>query len=101
MPPRSDDNAKGSSDEEASNSSSSNSDVSSQDDSSDVSDLEKFGEACTDFGALTDGVDPHTLVATILFRLCRTARHPFSSELRVTWRCSQSIAVPMSVAACI
>ena len=38
MPPRSDDNAKGSSDEEASDSSGSNSDVSSQDDSSDVSD---------------------------------------------------------------
>ena len=39
------DNAKGSSDEEASDSSGSNSDVSSQDDSSDVSDLEKFEEA--------------------------------------------------------
>ena len=61
MPPRSDDNAKGSSDEEDSDSSGSNSDVSSQDDSSDVSDLEKFDEACTDFGALTDGVDPQTL----------------------------------------
>ena len=61
MPPRSDDNAKGSSDEEASDSSGSNSDVSSQDDSSDVSDLEKFEEAYTDFGALTDGVDPQTL----------------------------------------
>ena len=34
---------------------------SSQDDSSDVSDLEKFEEAYTDFGALTDGVDPQTL----------------------------------------
>ena len=55
MPPRSDDNAKGSSDEEASDSSDSNSDVSSQDDSSDVSDLEKFDEAYTDFSALTDG----------------------------------------------
>ena len=44
MTPRSDDNAKGSSD-----------------DSSDVSDLEKFEEAYTDFGALTDGVDPQTL----------------------------------------
>ena len=61
MPPRSDDNAKGSSDEEASDSSGSNSDVSSQDDSSDVSDLEKFDEAYTDFSALTDGVDPQTL----------------------------------------
>ena len=61
MTPRSDDNAKGSSDEEASDSSGSNSDVSSQDDSSDVSDLEKFEEAYTDFGALTDGVDPQTL----------------------------------------
>ena len=61
MTPRSDDNAKGSSDEEASDSSGSNSDVSSQDDSSDVSDLEKFDEAYTDFGALTDGVDPQTL----------------------------------------
>ena len=39
-------------------SSGSNSDVSSQDDSSDVSDLEKFDEAYTDFSALTDGVDP-------------------------------------------
>ena len=55
MPPRSDDNAKGSSDEEASDSSGSNSDVSSQDDSSDVSDLEKFDEAYTDFSALTHG----------------------------------------------
>ena len=54
-------NAKGSSDEEASDSSGSNSDVSSQDDSSDVSDLEKFDEAYTDFSALTDGVDPQTL----------------------------------------
>ena len=61
MPPRSDDNAKGSSDEEASDSSGSNSDVSSQDDSSDVSDLEKFDEAYMDFSALTDGVDPQTL----------------------------------------
>ena len=58
MPPRKDDDAKGSSDEEASDSSGSNSDVSSQDDSSDVSDLEKFDEAYTDFSALTDGVDP-------------------------------------------
>ena len=41
--------------------SSANSDVSSQDDSSDVSDLEKFDEAYTDFGALTKGVDPRTL----------------------------------------
>ena len=39
----------------------SNSDVSSQDDSSDVSDLEKFDEAYTDFGALTKGVDPRAL----------------------------------------
>ena len=61
MPPRGDDNAKGSSDEEASDSSGSNSDVSSQDDSSDVSDLEKFDEAYADFSALTDGVDPQTL----------------------------------------
>ena len=61
MPPRKDDDAKGSSDEEASDSSGSNSDVSSQDDSSDVSDLEKFDEAYTDFSALTDGVDPQTL----------------------------------------
>ena len=53
MTPRSDDNAKGSSDEEDSDSSGSNSDVSSQDDSSDVSDLEKFEDAYTDFGALT------------------------------------------------
>ena len=29
--------------------------------SSDVSDLEKFDEAYTDFSALTDGVDPQTL----------------------------------------
>ena len=43
--------------EEASDSSGSNSDVSSQDDSSSVSDLEKFDEAYIDFGALTDGVD--------------------------------------------
>ena len=49
MPPTKDDNEKGSSDEEDSNSSGSNSDVSSQDDSSDVSDLEKFDEAYTDF----------------------------------------------------
>ena len=61
MTPRSDDNAKSSSDEEDSDSSGSNSDVSSQDDSSDVSDLEKFEEAYTDFGALTAGVDPRTL----------------------------------------
>ena len=47
MPPKKDDNEKGSSDEEASDSSGSNSDVSSQDDSSDVSDLEKFDEAYT------------------------------------------------------
>ena len=40
-------------------------------------------------------------VATILFRLCRTARQPFSSELRTTWLWSQSTAEPMSVAACI
>ena len=58
--PRRDDNAKGSSDEEASDSSGSNSDVSSQDDSSDVSDLEKFDEAYADFSALTDGVGPQT-----------------------------------------
>ena len=45
MTPRSDDNAKGSSDEEDSDSSGSNSDVSSQDDSLDVSDLEKFEDA--------------------------------------------------------
>ena len=61
MPPKKDDNAKGSSNEEASDSSGSNSDVSSQDDSSDVSDLEKLDEAYTDFSALTDGVDPQTL----------------------------------------
>ena len=61
MTPRSDDNAKGSSDEEDSDSSGSNSDVSSQDDSSDVSDLEKFEDAYADFGALTAGVDPRTL----------------------------------------
>ena len=61
MTPRSDNNAKSSSDEEDSDSSGSNSDVSSQDDSSDVSDLEKFEEAFTDFGALTAGVDPRTL----------------------------------------
>ena len=60
-PPRSDDNAKGSSNAEASDSSGSNSDVSSQDDSLDVSDLEKFDKAYTDFSALTDGVDPQTL----------------------------------------
>ena len=61
MPPTNDDNEKGSSDEEDSDSSGSNSDVSSQDDSSDVSDLEKFDEAYTDFSALTKGVDPRTL----------------------------------------
>ena len=61
MPPTNDENEKGSSDEEDSDSSGSNSDVSSQDDSSDVSDLEKFDEAYTDFGALTKGVDPRTL----------------------------------------
>ena len=55
--PRCDDNAQGSSDEEDSDSSGSNSDVSSQDDSLDVSDLDKF----EDFGALTAGVDPRTL----------------------------------------
>ena len=37
------------------------SDVSSQDDSSDVSDLDKFEEAYADFGALTAEVDPRTL----------------------------------------
>ena len=56
--PRSEDNAKG---KEDSDSSGSNSDVSSQDDSSNVSDLEKFEEAFADFGALTDEVDPRTL----------------------------------------
>ena len=61
MPPKKDDNEKGSSDEEDSDSSGSNSDVSSQDDSSDVSDLEKFDKAYTDFSALTNGVDPQTL----------------------------------------
>ena len=61
MPPKKDDTEKGSSDEEDSDSSGSNSDVSSQDDSSDVSDLEKFDEAYTDFSALTNGVDPQTL----------------------------------------
>ena len=61
MTPRSDNNAKSSSDEEDSDISGSNSNVSSQDDSSDVSDLEKFEEAYTDFSALTDGVDPRTL----------------------------------------
>ena len=60
-PPKSDENEKGSSEEEDSDSSGSNSDVSSQDDSSDVSDLEKFDEAYTDFGALTKNVDPRTL----------------------------------------
>ena len=59
--PKSDENEKGSSEEEDSDSSGSNSDVSSQDDSSDVSDLEKFDEAYTDFGALTQNVDPRTL----------------------------------------
>ena len=54
MPPRSDDNAKGSSDEEASDSSGSNSDVSSQDD-------EKFDEAYTDFSALILMVWTHKL----------------------------------------
>ena len=39
----------------------SNSDVSSEDDTSDVSDLDKFEEAYADFGALTAGVDPRTL----------------------------------------
>ena len=58
---KSDENEKGSSEEEDSDSSGSNSDVSSQDDSSDVSDLEKFDEAYTDFGALTKNVDPRTL----------------------------------------
>ena len=58
MPSTKDDNVKGSSDEEDSDSSGSNSDVSSQDDSSDVSVLEKFDEAYTDFSALTKGVDP-------------------------------------------
>ena len=42
-------------------SSGSNSDVSSEDDTSDVSDLDKFEEAYSDFGALTAGVDPRTL----------------------------------------
>ena len=60
-PPQSDDNEKGRSEDEDSDSSGSNSDVSSQDDSSDVSDLEKFDEAYTDFGALTQDVDPRTL----------------------------------------
>ena len=60
-PPKSDENEKGSSEEEDSDSSGSNSDVSSQDDSSDVSDLEKFDEAYTDFRALTKNVDPRTL----------------------------------------
>ena len=50
-----------SSDEEDSDSSGSNSDVSSEDDTSDVSDLDKFEEAYADFGALTAGVDPRTL----------------------------------------
>ena len=45
-------NEQGSSDEEDSDSSGSNSDVSSEDDTSDVSDLDKFEEAYTDFSAL-------------------------------------------------
>ena len=47
-----------SSDEEDSDSSGSNSDFSSDDDASDVSDLDKFEEAYTDFRDLTAGVDP-------------------------------------------
>ena len=81
MPPRSDDNAKGSSDEEASDSSGSNSDVSSQDDSSDVSDLEKSDEAYTDFSALTDGVDPRTLERDVRFRSREKASKKCSSPI--------------------
>ena len=46
---------------EDSDSSGSNSDVGSEDDTSDVSDLDKFEEAYTDFSGLTAGVDPLTL----------------------------------------
>ena len=61
MTPKKEENEQGSSDEEDSDSSGSNSDVSSEDDTSDVSDLDKFEEAYTDFSALTAGVDPLTL----------------------------------------
>ena len=60
MTPRNEENAQGSSDDEDSDSSGSNSDVSSEDDTSHVSDLDKFEEAYADLGALTAGVDPRT-----------------------------------------
>ena len=49
---------KESSEEEDSDSSGSNSDFSSDDDTSEVSDLDKFEEAYKEFRGLTDGVDP-------------------------------------------
>ena len=49
---------KESSEEEDSDSSGSNSDFSSDDDTSEVSDLDKFEEAFMEFRGLTDGVDP-------------------------------------------
>ena len=51
MTPKKEENEQSSSNEEDSDSSGSNSDVSSEDDTSDVSDLDKFEEAYSDFGA--------------------------------------------------
>ena len=82
MPPTKEDNEKGSSDEEDSDSSGSNSDVSSQDDSSDVSDLEKFDEAYTDFSALTKGVDPQTLFVTTSLPSASSCTRPFERILK-------------------
>ena len=50
-----------SSPESCSDSLDSNSDFSSEEESSDVSDLDKFEEACEEFGKLTKGVDPKVL----------------------------------------
>ena len=61
MTPKKEEDEQGSSDEEDSDSSGSNSDFSSEDDASDVSDLDQFGEAYTDFSGLTAGVDPLAL----------------------------------------
>ena len=61
MTPKKEEDEQGSSDEEDSDSSGSNSDFSSEDDASDVSDLDKFEEAYTDFSGLTAGVDPLAL----------------------------------------
>ena len=98
-PPQSDDNEKGSSEEEDSDSSGSNSDVSSQDDSSDVSDLEKFARETVH----SDAQPNHLLLRTPYLCVTRTCpilsfllspappRHEYI--LNGTWRCHRTFPV--------